>query len=76
MSDACKSCPFRTGSPLVYDADASEALADGCEPSCHARVGLDAIFHFEPPVHRCHGYDAWINGAAGFSEPANVGDAT
>jgi hypothetical protein len=67
---ACKACPFRVGARVVYDADALEALHDGCEPSCHQRVGMDSIFHeCAPTADRCHGYDAWMRDEPGFATP-------
>ena len=69
---ACKECPFRIGAPMSYDADAIEALNDGCEPSCHMAVGVDAIFCAEPPAHRCHGHDLWCAGAPGFQTPKEI----
>ena len=72
---ACAQCPFRVGSGVCYDADALEALADGAEPSCHMVVGMNSIFHAEPPTdkQRCTGHDLWIDGAAGFREPSGAG---
>ena len=67
---ACKACPFRVGARVVYDTDALEALHEGCEPSCHQRVGMESIFHeYAPTGNRCHGYDAWMRDAPGFATP-------
>jgi hypothetical protein len=75
--DACKACPFRVGARVVYDADALEALHDGCEPSCHQRVGMENIFHeYAPTANRCHGYDAWMRDEPGFATPNVAGNRT
>ena len=67
---ACKDCPFRIGARVVYDSDALEALHDGCEPSCHQRVGMESIFReYAPTKKRCHGYDAWMRDEPGFAMP-------
>lgn len=67
---ACKDCPFRIGARVVYDGDALEALHDGCEPSCHQRVGMESIFReYAPTKKRCHGYDAWMRDEPGFAIP-------
>jgi hypothetical protein len=66
----CKHCPFKGDSRMVYDADATEALEEGYEPSCHAKVGTNAIFCDQPPVHRCHGHDLWLDGHPGYRQPA------
>ena len=67
----CPQCPFRSDSPLCYDADAAAALRDGNEPSCHSVVGLGVIFADLTPdnAKRCVGHDLWVEGAEGFSEP-------
>lgn len=66
----CANCPFRSDSKLGYDADAMEALNNGHEPSCHAVVGLDAIF-VDAPTHqtRCLGFVKWLKRARGFKKP-------
>lgn len=73
---ACKSCPFREGSAMAYDADAMECLDDGNEPACHSKVGVGAIFAHAPlsPVDgtRCAGHDLWEAGTPGFAKPALI----
>lgn len=76
MTAACKSCPFRAGSAMAYDADAMEALDDGDEPACHSKVGVGSIFAHAPlsPAEgtRCAGHDLWAAGAPGFCKPAAI----
>lgn len=69
----CANCPFRADSELGYDADAIEALNEGHDPSCHAVVGLDAIF-VDAPNHqtRCLGFVKWLNRTPGFRKPKFV----
>lgn len=74
MKTPCKPCPFRIGSGTQYDADAIEALDDGNEPSCHCKVGNDAIFRAVIPTdaQACHGFREWQNGTAGYAKPIQV----
>lgn len=70
----CAQCPFRCDSPLAYDSDAITALDEGHEPSCHAVVGLDAVFAACHPQdeERCIGFDLWLDQAAGFRKPVEA----
>lgn len=70
-STACKACPFRISSRLVYDDAAMKVLIeDGGDPSCHQRVGMSNIFQeYSPKENRCHGYDAWQRNENGFATP-------
>lgn len=70
MTDACLTCPFRAGSAMAYDADAHDALADGCEPSCHDAVGFDRVFaHAAHAPAPCRGYQAYMDGQPGYALP-------
>jgi hypothetical protein len=69
---ACSACPFMAKSCMVYDADAMEALNNGCIPSCHQIVGTETIFDNLIPGHAiCNGYTAWNCGDVNFSAPNN-----
>lgn len=74
MKQPCRDCPFRANSPLAYDWDASLALSDGYEPSCHSVVGLGTIFENPHPDDsvRCIGYDQWNSGTSGFRTPTTT----
>jgi len=71
MTRPCRQCPFRRLSGYTYDADAHEALNDGCTPACHMVVGADQIFAHEPlsPPAECRGHTAWLNGEPGYRKP-------
>ena len=69
----CPSCPFRIGSALGYDEDATAVLRAGYEPACHAIVGPHLIF--DQPVtrkNRCRGYVRWLADDKQFAEPKLV----
>jgi hypothetical protein len=72
IKTVCLSCPFRVESVMVYDADAMEALRNGCIPSCHQIVGIERIFdNLIPGNAVCNGYIAWNCGDVNFSAPNN-----
>ena len=74
MATPCSECPFRISSAFSYDEDAFLAFEDGQNaPSCHKKVGLNAIFLNAPldpePGTECHGYEAWLQKQPGFQTP-------
>lgn len=71
---ACKNCPFRADSSEGFCEDGQQALADGCEPSCHELVGRGKQFFDVLPSEktRCIGFDNWLEAVPGFVQPKNI----
>ena len=71
---ACKNCPFRVKSPEGFCEEGQQALADGCEPSCHELVGRGKQFFDVLPSqkNRCAGFDRWLEAVPGFVAPKNI----
>ena len=71
---ACKKCPFRADSSEGFCEDGQQALADGCEPSCHELVGRGNQFLDVLPSEktRCVGFNSWLKAVLGFAHPKNI----
>lgn len=71
MSNACKHCPFKSGSKLGFTQDGLAALDAGHEPGCHMIVGKG--LQFNNPVHstkaQCKGFDFYMQSKLGFNLP-------
>lgn len=71
----CKTCPWRKDSGVVYDEDGLEAYLEGYEPSCHCLVGLQSVFHNQPPLpgQECRGPDFYESGDPAYHNPIEEG---